>query len=135
MERLTSVRVNGIKSGYWSTAKKDELIQRLGAYEDTGLEPEEVRELARASKFPVMPGRVVWFLCEDFPRFFPETNGWYISSDTVTAACVSHFSVSAILAGDCELDMIPYTEIGKTVFLSEAEAQAELDKHRTGGDA
>ena len=34
MERLTSKRVNGIKSGYWSTAKKDELIQRLGQLED-----------------------------------------------------------------------------------------------------
>ena len=42
MERLTAPRCNGIKSGYWSTAKKDELIQRLGQYEDTGLTPEEI---------------------------------------------------------------------------------------------
>lgn len=42
MERLTSQRCSGIKSGYWSTAKKDELIQRLGQYEDTGLTPEEI---------------------------------------------------------------------------------------------
>lgn len=27
MERLTAQRVNGIKSGYWSAAKKDELEQ------------------------------------------------------------------------------------------------------------
>ena len=45
MERLTAKRVNGIKSGYWSTAKKDELVQRLGKYEDTGLEPEEIVKL------------------------------------------------------------------------------------------
>lgn len=45
MDRLTAPRCNGIKSGYWSTAKKDELVQRLGQYEDTGLTPEEVREL------------------------------------------------------------------------------------------
>lgn len=45
MERLTAPRCSGIKSGYWSTAKKDELVQRLGQYEDTGLTPEEVREL------------------------------------------------------------------------------------------
>lgn len=44
MERLTAERVNGIKTGYWSAAKKDELIQRLGEYEDTGLTPEEIRE-------------------------------------------------------------------------------------------
>lgn len=46
MERLTSPRCNGIKTGYWSLAKKEDLVQRLGAYEDSGLEPEEVRALA-----------------------------------------------------------------------------------------
>ena len=45
MKRLTSERVNGIKTGYWSPAKKDELIQRLGRYEDTGLEPEQIDDL------------------------------------------------------------------------------------------
>ena len=45
MERLTAERRNGIKSGYWSPAKKEELVQRLGAYEDTGLTPEEIEEL------------------------------------------------------------------------------------------
>ena len=43
MKRLTAQRVNGIKTGYWSPAKKDELIQRLGKYEDFGMEPEEIR--------------------------------------------------------------------------------------------
>lgn len=47
MERLTAPRCSGIKSGYWSTAKKDELVQRLGQYEDTGLTPEEIRKLRR----------------------------------------------------------------------------------------
>lgn len=45
MERLTAVRCSGIKTGYWSPAKKDELVQRLGAYEDTGLTPEEVKRM------------------------------------------------------------------------------------------
>lgn len=45
MERLTALRCSGIKSGYWSTAKKDELVQRLGQYEDTGLTPEEIKAL------------------------------------------------------------------------------------------
>lgn len=47
MERLTAPRCSGIKSGYWSTAKKDELVQRLGQYENTGLTPEEIRALRR----------------------------------------------------------------------------------------
>ena len=47
MERLTHERVNGIKTGYWSTAKKDNLIQRLGEYEDTELDPKQIEELKR----------------------------------------------------------------------------------------
>lgn len=50
MERLTAERRNGIKSGYWSPAKKEELVQRLGAYEDTGLTPEEIEELQEREK-------------------------------------------------------------------------------------
>lgn len=46
MNRLTHERCSGMKTGYWSFAKKDELVQRLGAYEATGLEPEEVKRLA-----------------------------------------------------------------------------------------
>ena len=34
MERLTHKRVNGIKSGYWSSAKKQDLVERLAMYED-----------------------------------------------------------------------------------------------------
>lgn len=43
MNRLTSPRCNGIKVGYWSLAKKEELVQHLGAYEDIGLEPDEIK--------------------------------------------------------------------------------------------
>ena len=35
MERLTHERCSGIKTGYWSAAKKDELIERLAEYENT----------------------------------------------------------------------------------------------------
>lgn len=50
MNRLTHFRVNGIKSGHWSPCKKQELVDRLAAYEDTGLEPEEIRRLMREPK-------------------------------------------------------------------------------------
>lgn len=42
MNRLTHHRENGIKEGYWSPATKEELVQRLAMYENTGLEPEEI---------------------------------------------------------------------------------------------
>lgn len=44
MTRLTHERVSGIKTGYWSPAKKEELVQRLAAYENTGLDPEEIMD-------------------------------------------------------------------------------------------
>lgn len=48
-DRLTHKRANGIKDGYWAAATKEQLIQRLAAYEDTGLEPEEIRQLLAAA--------------------------------------------------------------------------------------
>lgn len=50
MERLTFKRVNGIKTGYWSPSKKDDLIERLAAYEDSGLMPEDVKRMVEAAK-------------------------------------------------------------------------------------
>lgn len=51
MKRLTSERMNGIKTGYWSAAKKEELVQALAVYENTGLTPEEIKAL-KANKNP-----------------------------------------------------------------------------------
>lgn len=45
MDRLTHKRENGIKQGYWSSNRKEELVQCLGEYEDTGLVPEQIKEL------------------------------------------------------------------------------------------
>lgn len=42
MDRMTHERVNGIRAGYWPPEKKEELVQRLAAYENIGLEPEEI---------------------------------------------------------------------------------------------
>ncbi len=49
MERMTQERVNGIKTGYWSPNKKEELVQRLAAYENTGLEPQQIQNLVNRS--------------------------------------------------------------------------------------
>lgn len=43
MDRLTSERVNGIKTGYWSPSKKQDLVDRLAEYENTGLMPDQIR--------------------------------------------------------------------------------------------
>lgn len=51
MNGLTHPRDNGIKTGYWSPNKKDELIKRLAAYEDTGLSPGEVEQLKESRRW------------------------------------------------------------------------------------
>ena len=45
MNRLTHQRNSGIKTGYWSPNKKEELVTALAAYEDTGLTPDDVVRL------------------------------------------------------------------------------------------
>lgn len=50
MERLTHIRLDGLKTGYWSPSNKQDLIDRLAAYEDSGLMPEDVKTLAYRDK-------------------------------------------------------------------------------------
>lgn len=50
MERLTHIRLDGLKTGYWSPSNKQYLIDRLAAYEDSGLMPEDVKTLADRNK-------------------------------------------------------------------------------------
>ena len=45
MNRLTHERCGGIKTGYWSPEKKEDLVNALAAYENTGLTPEDDEEL------------------------------------------------------------------------------------------
>lgn len=44
-KRLTHKRTNGIRQGFWTDKKKDELTQRLGEYEETGLAPDEITQM------------------------------------------------------------------------------------------
>ena len=50
MERLTHERLNGIRNGYWSPNKKQELVDRLAAYENTNLDPEQVKHVKETAK-------------------------------------------------------------------------------------
>lgn len=63
MERLTHKRVSGIRAGYWSPNKKQELVDRLAGYEDTGLDPEQIEELKERDtgvKSIFLDG---WYMC------------------------------------------------------------------------
>lgn len=50
MSRLTHKRESGIKTGYWSPNKKQELVDRLAEYESTGLSPEQLKNVDVAYK-------------------------------------------------------------------------------------
>ena len=76
MDRLTHPRSNGIKTGYWSPEKKDELIQRLAAYEDSGLMPEDVKTL-------VQRNRPVTLSLPDGRWFVKDNNGESVPWDRI----------------------------------------------------
>lgn len=59
MERLTHERVNGIKTGYWSAATKEALVQRLAAYENTGLTPEDIKSALTEDAVLKLAGEVL----------------------------------------------------------------------------
>lgn len=130
---------------------------RLKAYEDTGLESEEVstlvtdwsdlctivgecgglsrvRVLAEADKDgrlvvrPYSIGETVYVLLKDGAIFYPETNGWYISEEIIEA--ISH---DGFYLGD-PVDNVytPDSEIGKTVFLTREEADRALEAMKDG---
>ena len=50
MERLTHIRLDGLKTNYSSPSNKQDLIDRLAAYEDSGLMPEDVKRMVEAAK-------------------------------------------------------------------------------------
>lgn len=53
---LKDQRSSGIKTGYWSPNKKEELVCRLAEYEDTGLTPQEIYSLKASTIMKVIRG-------------------------------------------------------------------------------
>ena len=52
MERLTHKRENGIKRGYWSPNKKQELVDRLAMYEDAAEKEEFGKWIPISERLP-----------------------------------------------------------------------------------
>lgn len=105
MKRLTAERVNGIKTGYWSASKKEELVQRLAEYENTGLEPDEIRELV--SKVIALGLLVMqdWIPVE---KRLPETSDYILLSfANFSLPAIGRYETdsdgnSAFYLGDCD---------------------------------
>lgn len=54
MKRLTHARLRGIKTGHWSPAKREELLEALANYEDTGLTPQDIYSLKARTAFQIL---------------------------------------------------------------------------------
>ena len=57
-ERLTTERCNGIRTGYWSPAKKEELVQKLARYENIDDDPGQLRLRLLRGEDKVIPPRI-----------------------------------------------------------------------------
>lgn len=110
MNRLTHERSNGIKTGYWSPNNKEELVQRLAEYENTGLEPAEIK-----ARCQITPGSKL---------YFP-----YLEEDVICDDTVVDVGSKYLILTDGMLEEIK--GFGTEFFLSLQEAQEMLDSLRT----
>ena len=137
----------------------DCLVERLAAYEDTGLTPERCAEFARADaegRYIVMrdaeqegvarlrelaeadkDGRLVVLPCKVGDRLYEVTGRKTISVYKVRAICVELFGLFIewdIVEGFVwqSLSGINAGEIGKTVFLTREEAEKALEAKKNG---
>ena len=134
MNRLTERLPNGVvRAPVTDENRGDSCMMRLAAYEDTGLMPEEVAELAAANK----DGRVVVL---PIP-FGAKKKAYAIANDDlddevpkeiVTLDCEEIENLSIWPSGELVVTVdgweIGNSDIGKTVFLTRAEAEAATDK-------
>ena len=154
MERLTYRDKDGFPMMKKRGGFKQEGVERLAAYEDTGIEPESVgalklsmmgkaiaeikefnglsvdrlRELAEADR----DGRVVVPPCKAGDTVYEVTSRKTISEYRVKAIRVELFCTFIewdIVAGfvDKSIFGVPVNEIGKTVFLAREEAEKALE--------
>lgn len=151
MERLTYFENGKWRMDFNGCQYQANFVDRLAAYEDTGLTPEQcenaktiiesafsddtqkaerIRELLKADKdgrlvvLPCRIGSTVYVLIQDNTIFYPETNGWYIGEDTIDAIAKDGFYLGNPEDGDFR----PNDAIGEIVFLTREEAERALQE-------
>lgn len=139
MEKLTEyvdgkyIRIKGTKSLYPKNerdgAPLSNAIARLAAYEETGLEPEE---LAQAKK----KGRLVVLPCDVGDKLYDVTLGEVrekivISLSMLLSKSVNHLVIHAENFRNA-VTSYELQDVGKTVFLTREAAEAALEE-RSGG--
>ncbi len=114
----------------------DKAIDRLAAYEDTGLTPEEVMGLDQAKQ----DGRLVVLPCKVGDTVYIYSEGRGIRTEKVRTFFLGHPSyrtedrkMRMVRAETCD---IPFSKLGTNLFLTREEAEAALatqkgDPHET----
>ena len=121
-----------------------EILERLAAYEDTGLEPEEVvamqhtmeayhkeadpllkaKALGRLLVLPAAPGETVYYADEDAGHvMMGYINGYRIRNN----GAISLEFVNLELDVEWHSIGLPLEEFGKTVFLTQKKAEKSLE--------
>ena len=126
------------------SCKINDLIAKLCAYEDTGLEPEEIADFMKRWEQTVEIGGMLKKYCIDHIRdllhaeqdgrlvVLPCKVGDHVLADGREAIVVWFFGykteryLHAQFYDNMQYIDIPFTEIGKTVFLAREEAEAAL---------
>ena len=144
MEKLTEyvdgkyIRIKGTKSLYPKNerdgAPLSNAIARLAAYEETGLEPEELAQ-AQAKK----KGRLVVLPCDVGDKLYDVTLGEVrekivISLSMLLSKSVNHLVIHAENFRNA-VTSYELQDIGKTVFLTREAAEAALDAMRGENNA
>lgn len=124
LTRLTHKRESGMKSGYWTPNRKEELVERLAEYED-------LEEQNRLLKLPYAINDTVYYLDDITP--FEEMpiegriSGFRVTwCRTIVMHITTNFNDEGCLADRNEDIDVVAEEFGKTVFLAREEAEAAL---------
>ena len=99
-----------------------ELRHRLARYED-------LEEQGRLVIPPCKVGDTVYCILEDSPVYYPDTDGWYISEETVHEITTKGLILHEVEDG-ASIYVEPFDRIGKTVFLTREEAEKALAEVR-----
>ena len=143
MKRMT------IRNSDWTVSQPTNLnwenvLYRLAAYEDTGLEPEEIADFMKRWEQTVEIGGMLKKYCIDHIRdllqaeqdgrlvLLPCKVGDHVWADGREAIVVWFFGykteryLHAQFLDNAEYTDIPFYEIGKTVFLTREDAEAAM---------
>ena len=85
MQRLTHKRENGIKRGYWSPNKKQELVDRLAMYEDAEEKEEFGKWIPISERLPESDEYIL-ISCSNYTGLCIDTRNTKMAAETFTKA-------------------------------------------------